>query len=191
MKGKISLMIFVVLLGIIASSILGGVEILTEERIVRNEELKVKSSLLSAFNIPYEKDTIEVEFDKNLSVIDKEDTSFYKTSDGRIGFAFDGSGLWGPISGFIVLDDNFKTIKGIEVLSQAETPGLGGVVGERDYLNTFIGKSVVPTISIIKSAGAELAENEIDAISGATMTSEAFELLLNESLIKNKKKWVN
>jgi Na+-transporting NADH:ubiquinone oxidoreductase subunit C len=50
------------------------------------------------------------------------------------------------------------------------------VVAERTYLDTFVGKRL--EISILKGA-TSLNANQVDAITGATRTSEAFESILN------------
>ena len=72
------------------------------------------------------------------------------------------------------------TIKGIQIIYHEETPGLGGVVAEQWYLDKYTGKKFDPAIMIMKNADMGKA-TEVDAITGATMTSNAFQLLLNEN----------
>lgn len=59
-------------------------------------------------------------------------------------------------------------ICGIDFLSINETPGLGMNVKDEDYIEQYIGKSV--ELEVSKNA---VSENQIDTVSGATITSEA------------------
>ena len=87
---------------------------------------------------------------------------------------------------------DLRTIKGINIVQQEETPGLGGRIAEKDYLAKFKGKILSPGIKIMP-VGKAVNENEVDGITGATMTSEAFEELVNSqsrkylSLIKESR----
>lgn len=57
-------------------------------------------------------------------------------------------------------------VTGVEIISHQETPGLGANAEKEEFLSQYIGKS--GEISVVKT-GAD--EHEINAISGATMTS--------------------
>lgn len=59
---------------------------------------------------------------------------------------------------------------GLEFLSIKETPGMGMKADEPAFKNLFIGKQA-DSFVVVKGTGA--AENEIDCITGATITSEA------------------
>ncbi|SCG83765.1 electron transport complex protein RnfG [Proteiniborus sp. DW1] len=61
-------------------------------------------------------------------------------------------------------------ITGMKVVSHSETPGLGANSTKPDFQNQFTGKSVSSNISVVKSAPND---TEIQAISGATITSNA------------------
>jgi len=109
-----------------------------------------------------------------------------------IALRFSGRGLWGPIKGFLALEPDMKTIRGLAFYEQEETPSLGGEIASSSFREQFVGKSIVdedgePGI-IISSAG-EPARNKVDAISGATMTCNKVQKMLNEvikSIIKEK-----
>jgi len=90
-----------------------------------------------------------------------------------IAVQFSGSGVWGLIKGFIALDTDMVTIRRISFYQNEETPGLGGEIGTEWFQNEFIGKKIrddsgKPGIRI-KRSGAR-GPNEIDGISGATLT---------------------
>ena len=66
------------------------------------------------------------------------------------------------------------TVTGVEIISHQETPGLGANAEKEEFRSQYTGK--VGEISVVKS-GAE--ENEINAISGATMTSDGVTRAVN------------
>ena len=84
-----------------------------------------------------------------------------------------GAGLWGPIWGYIAVNED-KTIRGVYFDHESETPGLGAKIkDEPSFRAEFEGKSVIysedaPAFSIVK--GGASVDNAVDAITGATMT---------------------
>jgi Na+-transporting NADH:ubiquinone oxidoreductase subunit C len=68
------------------------------------------------------------------------------------------------------------------IIHQEETAGLGGRLAERKYLSNFGGKKFTPTIEIVNRRRAE-KDNEVDGITGATLTSKAFEKLINAQVM--------
>jgi Na+-transporting NADH:ubiquinone oxidoreductase subunit C len=104
-----------------------------------------------------------------------------------IAFRFSGSGLWGPIKGFLALEPDMKTIRGITFYEQVETPTLGGEIAAKWFRDQFVGKSIVDkdgNPGIIISSSGDPAPNKVDAISGATMTCDKVQKMLNK-VIKN------
>lgn len=179
MKKYLSMIFFVILLGLVASAILIGMDLLTAERIKANQEIELSTSILNAFQIDYEPGQVNAVFDESIETITIDDLVYYKSMEsGAIGYRYEGAGVWGPIIGFIAFEEDFQTIRSITVLQQEETPGLGGVVADPNYLAQFSGIIFDPDIEINKDTNENKA-NEVDAITGATRTSEAFELMLN------------
>ena len=90
-----------------------------------------------------------------------------------------GKGLWSAMYGFIALDKDLKTIKGITFYDHAETPGLGGEIDNPRWKSIWKGKQAFDNngnlkISVIKGmvdlSGPE-AKYRVDGITGATLTS--------------------
>lgn len=77
-------------------------------------------------------------------------------------------GYGGPINMMVGITKD-GVVEGVEVLSHAETPGLGDNVTAPEFTNQFKDKTLA--INIIK--GGSAAEDEISAITGATITSES------------------
>jgi Na+-transporting NADH:ubiquinone oxidoreductase subunit C len=175
--------IFVILMGTFSGALLVGVNVYTAPMIARNEELKLKSSVLDVLEISYEKKNCLEAFDKNIKTVEADKYKFYRAPDNSVAFEFHGPGLWGPISGIISLEKDLKTIRRIKITHQEETPGLGGRIQEEDYLNQFKNKEAVPRL-IFMPEGKSTRKNEVDAITGATGSSRAFERLINESIQK-------
>jgi Na+-translocating ferredoxin:NAD+ oxidoreductase subunit G len=72
-------------------------------------------------------------------------------------------GYGGTIEMIVGLDKRGRVL-GVKILSMKETPGLGMRASERNFLKQFIGRS---------SKDALKAKKDVDAITGATITSQA------------------
>ncbi len=180
MKEKISMIVFVLILGSVLTTALVAVDHYTDPRIKKNQAFKLNTRILAALGIPYTKDTVEKKFLDNIEEKEIESKSFYVSQDGSIAFEITGSGLWGKISGVLAVSPpDLKTIKGITITHQEETPGLGGRITENEFLNRFKGKKLLPALTILPASKKAVGENEVDGITGATLTGKAFETILN------------
>lgn len=88
-----------------------------------------------------------------------------------------GAGLWGPIWGYIALDEDHQTIVGAYFDHDSETPGLGAKIkDDPSFRAEFIGKKVNvasdPVFSVVKVGTSADENSSVDAITGATMTSK-------------------
>lgn len=193
MNSNLRVIFFVLIMGMITSGLILGMDLLTKDRIEANELAETKSTILDAYGVSYTFSNIHDVFSDNVESIQVEHEGntyiFYvdkKTN--AVSYEFIGNGLWGPISGIITLNANFDTIEKITVLVQQETPGLGGIVAERSFLDQFPGVKMVPELLIVKDSSPN-QENEVDSITGATGTSNAFMTLLNASYQAHKAAW--
>ncbi|MGD9212544.1 MAG: FMN-binding protein [Desulfobacteraceae bacterium] len=91
-----------------------------------------------------------------------------------------GQGYADRIELLLGLDSNLNTITGLFVLEQKETPGLGNKVIEPTWRKQFIGKKTSPALKVTKS-GATNA-NDIDAVTGATISSRAVTDIVNSAI---------
>ena len=95
-----------------------------------------------------------------------------------------GAGLWGPIWGYIGLEGDLKTIKAVCFGHKGETPGLGAkIADEPSFAEAFVGQQVGSgnvLFEILKPANRQTERNGVDAISGATITSQALGNTLNQ-----------
>lgn len=97
-----------------------------------------------------------------------------------------GNGLWDEIWGNIALEDDFNTIAGTSFDHKGETPGLGAEIKDNPWFpNQFKGKKIFTEkgefVSVaVRKGGAKDPNHEVDAITGATITSEGVtKMLLN------------
>ena len=191
MKNNLKMILFVIILGSITSILLLGMDALTSDRIEQNKEAQIKSVVLSINDISFNYTNIHTVFDDKIRTFTYGDFTFYQDEVTRnISFIFEGEGVWGDIRGIITLDEDFEKIIGISILSQVETPGLGGVVAEEKYLRTYQNVTFVNNIiEIIKPDNTPNDINQVDAIAGATRTSEKFEIILNTNYLLYKNVW--
>jgi len=104
-----------------------------------------------------------------------------------------GAGLWGPIWGFVALNEDLNTIFGANFDHQGETPGLGAEISTPVFEEQFTGKSIFDAsgklVSIIVAKSSESApeEHKVDAISGGTITSKGLEQMLLDDLTSYQK----
>jgi len=97
-----------------------------------------------------------------------------------------GYGLWSQLYGFLALKGDGNTVVGLSFYEQAETPGLGGNLDDPAWKALWPGKQVYdaawrPAIQLVRgpvNAHDREARHQVDALSGATLTSRGVEHLL-------------
>jgi len=182
MNVKLKNLFFILILGSVCAFLLVGIRNYTLPIIETYHELRLKRTILEAAGISHEKDTIEDIFSKYIRRVDRKGFIYYLSPDGSYIFIFEGRGLWGMITGAITLNPDLKTIENIKIVSQEETPGLGARIEEEGFLNQFKKKEVYPKLVLALRKKATKI-NEIDAIAGASMTSNALINIINEGVI--------
>ena len=95
-----------------------------------------------------------------------------------------GAGLWGPIWGYVGMEKDLKTIKAVRFGHKGETPGLGAKISdEPSFAEAFVAKTIGDgeiLFEIAKPANRQTENNGVDAISGATITSQALGKTLDQ-----------
>ena len=85
-----------------------------------------------------------------------------------------GNGLWGPIWGYLAVAADGKTVVGATFDHKSETPGLGGEITTEPFQRQFAGKRFMNN--------GRLVPLEVDAISGATKTSNGVKEMVNRTI---------
>jgi electron transport complex protein RnfG len=117
-------------------------------------------------------------------------TDIYKAIDKQkncVGFAFiaAGSGFADKIELVVAVDARCEKLLGFNVLSSNETPGFGDKMKNDSFRNQFK-DAPAEKLSLVKLGDAGKIDNEIVAISGATVTSTAVINIFNKSVISVK-----
>ncbi|RUO78304.1 Na(+)-translocating NADH-quinone reductase subunit C [Pseudidiomarina taiwanensis] len=90
-----------------------------------------------------------------------------------------GYGLWGTMYGLLALESDMNTIRGINFYEHSETPGLGGEIQNPQWVESWQGKQIygeqLVDVKISVTKNAVDAAHDIDALSGATLTSNGVE----------------
>ena len=102
-----------------------------------------------------------------------------------------GMGLWGPIWGYIALDDDKNTVFGAYFNHDSETAGLGAEIKDsKAWQDQFIGKKIFSAdgqkiaIAVKKKSDVKNPASECDAVTGATLTSDGVSLMLQDCFAK-------
>ena len=99
-----------------------------------------------------------------------------------------GKGLWGGIGGYLALDEDKNTIYGVNFNHEGETPGLGAKIVEMPFREQFEGKHIrnaegqVVSVAVLKAGNQAEGQEQVDAISGATITSTGVSTMLQVNL---------
>lgn len=98
-----------------------------------------------------------------------------------------GTGLWGPIWGYLAVESNGSTIYGAEFGHQGETPGLGAEIVMLSFREQFIGKEVIKegafkSVAVVKPGQSVSNRDYVDGISGGTITSKGVDAMLLNSV---------
>lgn len=199
MRDSARTLVFATVLGIVCSLLLAAVNLYTSPYRKANEKAEEIFNFLSVLGIQVDpswdsKTMIDV-FNKNVRVKELGGLTLYEnvfnpSSPGTpvaVAVPFSGMGLWGPIRGVLSLEPDLLTIKGVRFYQQEETPGLGGEIGSEWFQKQFDGKEIVsvtgePGFRVLKP-GSPTDKNSVDGITGATMTSERVQGIL-DGLVK-------
>ena len=152
-----------------------------DSKIISGKDLNAE-----AFNVDIKK-----EFrDKNISVSDRNYPLYICEKDGDKYYIIPvvGTGLWGPIWGFVALESDFKTIYGANFDHKSETPGLGAEIKYASYSDQYTGETISDTtgsfqpIIVVKDGSGSGINSKVDGITGGTITSKGVEEMTTRTL---------
>lgn len=115
--------------------------------------------------------------------------------------ALRGKGLWGPIWGYVSVNDDRNTVFGIDFSHAGETPGLGAEITGATFSSQFTGKHLFRegafrSVAVVKPGRNMPGQDYVDGISGGTLTSNGVNDMLLKSLecytefLKSKQKGI-
>lgn len=95
-----------------------------------------------------------------------------------------GYGLWSTMYGFLALEGDGRTVKGITFYQHGETPGLGGEIDNPAWQAKWTGKQAIAEdgevlLRVVKGEPrGEGVEHQVDGLAGATLTARGVENLV-------------
>ena len=182
--------IFMSLVTAVFVFVLAFLEAGTAEQIDFLEKTELQEKMLYVFDIPVESEDpeeIDKQFNEHIDTqeIDGEKVYFLEENGEVEAYAFPvgGSGLWGSIEAYVGISKDYSTLIGLEFISHDETPGLGGRISEKWFKEQFRGIELEGSddeyIIYTPADGGN-----VDAITGATLTSQSVKEFLNEDIEK-------
>ncbi len=184
--------IYSAVLVVVAALILTVVSVSLKPLQTKNQQAETKQMILKTIGVEATRENADKLFDQYISVgaypsVRPDEATeegvhgstplqFYRY-DGGIIIPMRGTGLWGPIWGYLALDST-STVVGAVFDHKGETPGLGGEIATDKFAARFIGKKMdTQAIHLAKNADKN-NPHEVDAISGGTMTSNGVTAML-------------
>lgn len=199
--GSFRLIFTLGLAGFLAGVVLVGVFLFTKPIIEANKAAAIEKAIFKVLPNCQSFQTLELKNEKlvNFEIKNQKGSEKgqtpklvyigYDKSKKVVGFAILGSeiGFADVIAILIGYNADDKTIVGYEVLECKETPGLGDkIIKDEGFLNNFHSLLTEPEIMFAKK-GEKNKQNEVEAITGATISSKAVIRLLNKALQEWKK----
>ncbi|MFA5784193.1 MAG: FMN-binding protein [Phycisphaerae bacterium] len=174
------------------SAVIIGFAKMTEQRVKTNDALAFELAVLKVLPGMYDPNQTAAELHRRFTEQVKKPTdqtagAYSLEKDGQIAvyaLPFTGQGFWAPIDGVIGINADKKTVTGISIYQQRETPGLGAEVAQHEFTVQFDGLEISNTIKPIsfKRPGEPLSKSEVHAVTGATQTSIRLEKVINDAL---------
>ena len=196
MKSNLFTVAFGLVLGLVCALVLTATAEFVKPRREANELAERYRNILEIFNIAIAEgasnEGVIKSFEQNVKVVgDEEDPDYYLYAQ-FIALPAQGPGLWGPIEGLIGLAPDGVTITAVSFYKQEETPGLGGEIATKDFTDRFVDKKLFyadgqPALTLVRPGKAS-GSYQVDAISGATMTSDKVQALITAAAKKFKNK---
>jgi Na+-transporting NADH:ubiquinone oxidoreductase subunit C len=200
MKSNFYTITYASVLALVCATALTAVNELTKEAYKDNLAAKKARNIMTVLGISFDENVSAKEIIKIGEQKVKKDEARAKLYDVKMVYVsgegentlwaieFEGEGMWKPIKGLLCLKADLKTIHRISFYKQEETPGLGAKIAKPKFQNGFRGKTIYDSSGkpglVLKPAGTHSGSNEIDAITGATITGGKVKDMLNKLIEK-------
>jgi len=196
--GYVAVFTFVVCVAFV--TLLAVANQLTIERVKANQSFAAHFAVLKAFGLAdaaTARDQVESLYAAQVKELPAPSpgVSAYSAKIGDSDFVavkLTNPGLWGPITAILAADPKAERVRGLEILEQQETPGLGGRIGEAWFSAQFAGEKVGAdgTIAVVQGSGKgdpDKENSKVDAVTGASRTSDFVRALVAKALVVIRK----
>lgn len=177
---------------VIVAFLLAFVSTSLKDKQEANVKLDVKKQILNSLNLrDLNDDAAEAKYKEVVKSEDNIDGQkvFTCDVDGQTKYVIPmkGMGLWGPIYGYLAINEDKNTVFGAYFNHDSETAGLGAEIKDsREWQNKFQGKKIFKDgsedIAISVKKKVDDPATQVDAVTGATLTSDGVSLMLQEGL---------
>jgi Na+-transporting NADH:ubiquinone oxidoreductase subunit C len=184
--------LFMIIVTVVFIGILATFYLSTQQKVELYKENNRKLIILDLFGLP----TTDISSVYNKRIrersIEGTDQTFYEAWQDSLmlGYCFpvSGNGLWGTINALIAVSPDLKDILAMEIVSQNETPGLGGRITEDWFKDQFRNIPVVKNDRVIEYELIAEEENQQDykirQITGASGSSKAVVNMLYKEMLR-------
>ena len=147
------------------------------------DPIKAAKQEATSMRVPRDRDIAVIGRRENVSLV------YLKRRDGeldKVVIPVRGYGLWGTLLGYLAFEGDLQTIAGLGFYFHKETPGLGGEVDNPKWKALWhnvrgfddAGRPAVRLVKTRSAEGSSAAQHEVDALSGATLTTRGVENLV-------------
>lgn len=175
MKENFKLGIILAIITSIAGVLLGLANGVTKDAIAENSKLN-KEDLALIMPLATSVEETDKELEGNILEILEG-----KNGSEGVGYLFkvNTKGFHGPVDLMIAISSKGK-MTGLKVISHSETPGLGAKIDEDKFKERFKNVPIGKGISMVKTTPT--SENEVEGVTGATISSKAVGTAVNEAI---------
>ena len=166
---------------VVAALILTVVSVSLKPLQTRNQQAEQKQMILKTIGVEATRENADKLYAEHITENELCDKGYiYYSYKGGVIIPLHGTGLWGPIWGYMALDGN-GTVVGAVFDHKGETPGLGGEIASDKFAQRFIGKKFSCQPIVLRKNADKGNPYEVDAISGGTMTSNGVTAMMEDA----------
>ncbi|QUH27083.1 FMN-binding protein [Serpentinicella alkaliphila] len=188
-KFSLKPVVFMFILTLVFTLVLSTLNHVTKDKIMLNELVKQQASFLYVLNFDastLDAETINLLYNDHINEIKVNDFTLYEAYEDNRLIAYilpiEGKAVWGDLRALMALTPDFSEVIGIDILSHSETPGLGARIDDISFKEQFRGINLNRENDLNFIIYNPNPNGQVDAISGATGTSNALRRILNENL---------
>jgi len=186
-KDRLHTVAFMAALTVVFMSAVSGAHLLTRNTVTLNQSLYLKRAVLKAagLTVPEEGLAVETLYRRHVRPMNPSDPEGWlevtNAPEGAVVLVrqTSGPGLWGEIGAMVGFRTPDLVLSGIAFTAQNETPGLGARIMEPWFVGQFRGKRAA--LALVPEGTQSSKPDEIDAITGASITSRAVRDLVNRA----------
>lgn len=184
--------IYSAIIVVVVAFLLAFVSTSLKEKQEANVQLDQKKQILNSLNLrDLDDNAAEVKYNEVVKDDGEVDGNRILTCevDGKKKYVIPlkGMGLWGPIYGYLAIDDDKNTVFGAYFNHDSETAGLGAEIKDsREWQEKFRGKKIFSQgsddIALSVKKKVDDPAMQVDAVTGATLTSDGVTNMFSEGL---------